>query len=146
MDEDLSILRFQLVLIFKEVARKLQHESNARVVIILDAVNQMSADGNAFSLNWLPFNDLPACVRLIVTTLPHPCLDSARMLEAAIRPTELQIPPLDNESRKELVRSYLGQYNKRLSEDESDFLLKNQMRLVLEKEHGYSPLYLMAVC
>jgi len=146
VDKDLSLLRFQLVLVLKEVARKLQYDEHARVVIILDAVNQMSADGGAYSLSWLPFNDLPKCVRLIVTTLPHACLDNARLLADLVRPVELQVMPLDDESRKDLVRSYLSQYNKRLSEDGSDSLLKDQMAIILSKQHGYSPLYLMAVC
>jgi hypothetical protein len=146
VSEDLSILRFQLVYILKEASRRLQIDSGSRIIIIFDAVNQMSPDGGAFSLSWIPLNDLPPPVRVIMTTLPHKVLYNARLLNEHDRPFEIQVPAMDKESRKDLVRGYLNQYNKRLSEDDSDSLLKNQMEILLSKPEGHSPLYLIAAC
>lgn len=146
VNDDLSILRFQLLYILKEASRKIQNDKDSRIVIILDAINQMSPDGGAFTLSWLPLNDLPPSVRVLMTTLPHKVLYNARLLNEHDRPLEIQVPIMDKESRKELVRGYLGQFNKRLSEDDSDFLLKNQMEILLNKPEGGSPLFLMAAC
>ena len=146
VDTDLSVLRFQLILILKESSRKLEKDPNLRIIIILDAVNQMSAEGGAYSMNWLPFNDIPDCVRFIITTLPHKCLDNMTSVNETYRPEEIKVPLMDQESLKDLVRGYLGQFNKHLSEDHTDSLLKNQMEILLKKEHGTLPLYLMAAC
>ena len=57
-----------------------------RVVIILDALNQLDPEHNAHSLHWLPQN-LPEHVRVIVSCLPHPALDALWRREPPPPPT-----------------------------------------------------------
>jgi len=78
------------------------------VVLVIDAVNQLEADGA--SLGWLPEN-LPEGVRLVISALPSPALDELRKRGCA----ELNVEPLAEAERTSLVTSYLGAFGKTLS-------------------------------
>eukprot|EP00961_Rhodomonas_salina_P045035 604794-Rhodomonas_salina.1 len=114
------------------------HTSDAR----WQAVNQMSPEGGAHTLNWLPLQGLPRAVSIVLSTLPHAVLDNVRSSAAV----EFQVPPLAREAREKLVQSFLAKHNKRLSQDAGDRMLGNQMDLLLDKRSGESPLYLLAAC
>ena len=135
MAEDIGLLRLQLQAFLQAAAQRA-----GRIVILLDAVNQLPSTDGAHSLAWLPV-DLPPNVRLIVSTLPHACLDNLRRL----RLPELPVLPLDDASCRLLVRAVLARHGKELSES-AGAALGDQLGILLGKPHGRSPLYLLAAC
>ncbi len=100
-----------------------------RVVLSIDALNQLDEQEAAHGLGWLPLH-LPENVRLVVSSLEGDCLEVLRRREAE----EIIIPPLADEDREEIVRTVLGQYRKKLDE--------RQMRALLAHEATDNPLYL----
>lgn len=81
-----------------------------RVVLILDALNQLEDRDQTLDLIWLP-PAIPANIRLIVSTLPGRSLD---VLTQRGCPT-LQIEPLEPEERRQLITEYLAESTKALS-------------------------------
>jgi hypothetical protein len=67
-------------------------EGSPKLVVFLDALDQLADSNNALSLTWLP-DRLPANVRLIVSTMPGPCLEALRRRLAARDFVELQLMP-----------------------------------------------------
>ena len=84
--------------------------AKGRVVLILDALNQLEDRDGAPDLVWLPAV-LPSNIRLIVSTLPGRSLDE---LTRRGWPT-LRVGPLEPQERKQLVADYLAQFRKTLS-------------------------------
>ena len=84
--------------------------ARGRVVLVLDALNQLEDRDGAPDLVWLP-PVLPANVRLVLSTLPDRPLEE---LEKRGWPT-LQVEPLEPDERRRLIAAYLAQYTKSLS-------------------------------
>jgi len=84
--------------------------AKGKVILILDALNQLEDRDGAPDLVWLP-PVIPANMRLVVSTLPGRSLDE---LKKRNWPT-LQVNPLQASERKELIKEYLGQYRKTLA-------------------------------
>jgi tetratricopeptide (TPR) repeat protein len=83
--------------------------ARGRVVLVLDALNQLKDCDGAPDLVWLP-SGIPANVRLILSTLPgRPLRDLERR-----RWPQLQVEPLDVAERESLIDAYLQQYAKQL--------------------------------
>jgi tetratricopeptide (TPR) repeat protein len=84
--------------------------ARGRVILALDALNQLEDREGALDLAWLP-RDIPPNIRLVVSALPGRVLD-----ELARRgwPT-LQVQPLDGDERRRLIAEYLAQFRKALS-------------------------------
>lgn len=100
-----------------------------RIVLIIDALDQLEDRGGARDLVWLP-PAMPENIRLIVSTLP------GRPLEALKRrawPT-LEVERLAVEERAELIQEYLGQYTKELS--------PKRAQRIAESDQAGNPLYL----
>ncbi|XP_030843348.1 telomerase protein component 1 [Strongylocentrotus purpuratus] len=114
----------------------LSNPNTKPTIIVIDALNQLDEDRTASTLRWLPSKLAPQvrCVfSMINETPPH------RMLrERKIKPVELPVTPLDMESRREIVSEMLGQFNKRLDEE--------QMVSLLSKEASQNPLWLSIAC
>jgi len=100
-----------------------------RVVLIIDALNQLEEREAAHGLGWLP-QYLPANVRLVLSTLAGDCLEVLRRRETE----EMVIPPLTEADREEIVRRVLGEYRKKLD--------REQMEALLAHEATANPLYL----
>lgn len=83
-----------------------------RIVLVLDALNQLEDRDNAPDLVWLP-EFFPPEVRVVLSTLPGRTLDA---LQQRGWPT-FTVAGLHAEERKQVIREYLWQYRKRLSED-----------------------------
>jgi hypothetical protein len=81
-----------------------------RVLIILDALNQLEDRDGAPDLVWLP-SHIPENVRILLSTLPGRPLDE---LNERGWPT-LAVEPLDVDERKQLIREYLALFTKSLS-------------------------------
>jgi telomerase protein component 1 len=116
-----------------------QAATRGKVVLLLDALNQLDETHHAHTLNWLP-QALPHELRLIVSTQEGDCLDALYRRRPV--PLEATVGPLTLEDRKEIVRQTLWDYRKRLDErHESD-----QMALLLSKGESDNPLYLIVAC
>jgi hypothetical protein len=79
----------ELVPRFSELLK--QADRKLRVILVLDALNQLDATDNAHSLYWLPYQ-LPSNVRVIVSSLDHPALEALRRRRGLVVKREL--PPL----------------------------------------------------
>ncbi|MFH0953774.1 MAG: tetratricopeptide repeat protein [Verrucomicrobiota bacterium] len=83
--------------------------AKGRVVLVLDALNQLEDRDGARDLLWLP-PVMPENVRLIVSTLPGRPLD---VIGDRGWPTYL-VEPLKPDERQELIKEYLAQHAKTL--------------------------------
>lgn len=82
----------------------------------------MDRNNDAHKLTWLPELSTLKNVVFIISTVPGPCLTSARGLEAV----ELEVPLLGHDDSANLVTSSLGKYHKKLTVDDKDRFLGNQ--------------------
>ena len=106
--------------------------ARGRVVLLIDALNQLEDRQGARELLWLP-PQIPANVRLVVSTLPGASLKEA---EKRGWPT-LTVEPLQPEERKRLIRDYLDQYTKKLSDQRTE--------QIAAAPQSANPLYLRAL-
>jgi telomerase protein component 1 len=119
--------------ILKEAAKQ------ARLVVIIDALDQLEESHRAHTLDWLSFT-LPPGMRLIISTLEGDLLTT--LLRFQPRPLELPIAPLAPQESREIIQQILWQYRKKL-EERPDY---NEMDLLLKKTQACYPLYLMVAC
>jgi tetratricopeptide (TPR) repeat protein len=84
--------------------------AKGRIVLVLDALNQLEDRDGAPDLVWLP-PVMPENLRLIVSTLPGRPLDE---IKKRAWPT-LEVEPLTQTERERLIGEYLAQYAKTLS-------------------------------
>jgi nephrocystin-3 len=106
-----------------------------KIVLILDALNQLEDKEGAQELTWLP-RSLPENVGMIISTLPGKTLD-----EVTERGYEfLKVDPLNRQERELLVRSFLAQYSKQLNSQQLQTIIDNQkssnplaMRIMLDE-------------
>lgn len=82
----------------------------ARVVLVIDALNQLEDRNGAPDLVWLP-PTIPENIRLIVSTLEGRSLDAIRKRELSV----LEVEPLKVAERNALITCYLKKYQKELS-------------------------------
>jgi tetratricopeptide (TPR) repeat protein len=103
-----------------------------RVVLILDALNQLEDRDGAPDLVWLP-PVIPRNITLIVSTLPGRALDDLKKRDWA----SMEVKPLDPRERAKLLGKYLRQFTKRLN--------KSRRRRIVTAEQTANPLYLRAL-
>lgn len=84
-----------------------QVDARGRIVLIIDALNQLDNRDGAPDLVWLP-PEIPKNVRLIVSTLPGRSLD---ILKERNWPA-FTVEPLTIDERQNLIINYLRQYSK----------------------------------
>ena len=106
--------------------------AQGRLVLILDALNQLEDREGALDLVWLP-PLIPTNVRLILSTLPGRPLHDLRK---RAWPT-LQVEPLQSEERQMLIQTYLEQYTKALT--------RRQVERIADAPQTANPLYLRAL-
>jgi tetratricopeptide (TPR) repeat protein len=106
--------------------------ARGRVVLILDALNQLEDRDQAPDLVWLP-PVIPETVRLILSTLPGRPLDGLKKRDWPV----LKVEPLRPDERKELIASYLAQYTKELS--------PGRVERIASAEQAANPLFLRAL-
>ncbi len=104
-----------------------------RILIILDAVNQLEKTDNAHAMQWLPLK-LPENVRYVISTLAGEAHD-ALMLRRD-KPEEVMVAGLDKQEIKKLVHDYLKEIRK-------DFPNKDAERTFYEKIKLGNPLYIL---
>jgi len=106
--------------------------AKGKVLLVLDALNQLEDREGALDLVWLP-PEIPSNVRLIVSTLPGRPLDE---LTRRGWPT-LEVEPLEPPERQRLIVEYLAQYTKALDTARS--------RRIASAEQTSNPLFLRAL-
>eukprot|EP00004_Rigifila_ramosa_P012170 TRINITY_DN261_c0_g1_i3.p1 TRINITY_DN261_c0_g1~~TRINITY_DN261_c0_g1_i3.p1 ORF type:complete len:1013 (-),score=273.37 TRINITY_DN261_c0_g1_i3:40-2928(-) len=107
----------------KEEACRQQYLSKhikPRMVLVLDAINQLENRDNAHDLTWLP-KVFPRAVRVIISTLPGRCLD---VLQGRKWPT-WTVTGLKSGDKREIMDKYLQLYSKTLSEQQADAISEN---------------------
>lgn len=104
----------------------------ARIVLVIDAIDQLDDQNGALDLTWLP-PEIPANLRLIVSTRGGRSLDAI-----IIRGWErFEVTPLTVDERKKLIKCYLGRFHHELSESEKS--------RIAETDQTKSPLFLRAI-
>jgi hypothetical protein len=103
-----------------------------RVVLVIDAVNQLDPANQAHTLRWLP-EELPSGVRVIVSVLPGPVFDAfdARRVKPQFSP----IARLTRADATAIIDGYLERYRKALDAD--------QRAALLAKKDAGNALYLL---
>jgi len=115
---------------FKSIVQQIPEKG--KLIIFIDALNQLSSSHKSHSLNWLPEN-LSENVKIIVSALPGEVLAS---IETKKLPQE-KVGALNNKNREEIIRGRLKPYRKALT--------KEQMAVILKKKESGKPLYLTIV-
>jgi hypothetical protein len=105
---------------------------STRVVIVMDALNQLDAADNAHTLNWLPLG-LPRDLRLICSSLEQPALKALR--RRADQVLEVECGRLTEEDAATIMDGVLARHHKRFDEA--------QRQALLGKTAAHSPLYLL---
>jgi nephrocystin-3 len=106
-----------------------------RVVLLIDAVNQLDPAHGAHGMSWLP-DELPPKARVVLSALRGPALDALRARREA--PVEAPLRPLEPADANDIVDVFLARFRKELD--------SNQRELLLAKEdvrREGSPLYLL---
>jgi len=106
--------------------------ARGRVILILDALNQLEDRDGAPDLVWLP-PLIPPNVRLVLSTLPGRPFDD---ISKRAWP-KLRIEPFTDAERQEFIEKYLTQYTKTLG-------AKQSARIIAAKQTA-NPLYLQAL-
>ncbi|MEZ4785686.1 MAG: tetratricopeptide repeat protein [Candidatus Kapaibacterium sp.] len=112
-------------------AERLTSESDIPVLIVIDALDQLSSSGKR--LAWLP-ESIPPTLKLLVSTTPGETLDHLNEREWSA----LHVKPLDDERvRQSIVVRYLGEFRKGISPE--------HIRRIITDAKGTSPLFLRVV-
>lgn len=106
--------------------------AKGRVVLVLDALNQLEDRDGALDLVWLP-STIPEHVRIVLSTLPGRALEVLKKRGGAT----LTIEPLQTIERQQLIADFLAQYAKAFS--------SAQTELIVRAPQTANPLYLHAL-
>eukprot|EP00457_Paulinella_chromatophora_P000496 gb/GEZN01000496.1/.p1 GENE.gb/GEZN01000496.1/~~gb/GEZN01000496.1/.p1 ORF type:complete len:1402 (+),score=195.44 gb/GEZN01000496.1/:39-4244(+) len=119
--------------------------SQKQVVIVIDAINQLSPDNKAHRMKWLPAV-LPPNARILLSTLEFENDTFANTLAQFPKARVCRVGVLTQNEQSQLVSRNLARYHKKLTTDDKDKFLGNQMEILLNKEQAHSPLYLVLLC
>ena len=95
--------------------------ARGKVVLILDALNQLDDRDGAPDLVWLPPH-IPENVRMFLSTLPGRSLEEIKKRGWPI----LTIEPLQPRERKQLIKEYLALFTKALDKDRSERIASSE--------------------
>ncbi|XP_041365002.1 uncharacterized protein LOC121380241 [Gigantopelta aegis] len=95
------------------------------VIILLDSIDQLSSDNDAYSMWWMP-TTLPANVKLIISTLPTEngiLANIKKKLPATNNASFIEIPPLPQSTGKEIIEVFLKTKKRTVTKQQMDLLL-----------------------
>jgi nephrocystin-3 len=92
--------------------------SKGRLIIVLDALDQLLPLEAAHGLGWL-LDYMSEKTRLVVSTLEADCLDVLRRREAE----EIVLPPLAEDDQRQIVQTLLSEWRRKLDEQQTAALL-----------------------
>eukprot|EP01087_Luapelamoeba_hula_P019113 TRINITY_DN6286_c0_g1_i1.p1 TRINITY_DN6286_c0_g1~~TRINITY_DN6286_c0_g1_i1.p1 ORF type:complete len:2354 (+),score=344.36 TRINITY_DN6286_c0_g1_i1:69-7130(+) len=104
-----------------------------KVLIVLDAINQLDHTYHAHDLDWLPIA-LPNGIKMVISCLPGDCMD---VLQRRGVP-EVFVGSLTQADREEIVTQTLQEYQKKLGAAE--------MQQLMRKRDASNALYLIVAC
>ena len=106
-----------------------QVSGKRRVVLIIDAIDQLNAEPSRVELSWIP-ETLPKNARIIFSLVPGSAMDALR--ERLQRPSELMLELLEDSDAEMILEFFLQRYRKTLDGNQkSELLKKSQARLPL---------------
>ena len=114
------------------IASSAAGRENIKVILILDALNQLDDRDQAPDLVWLP-PYIPENIRLILSTLPGRSLENLKKRNWPA----MSVDPLSDPERTELMKRYLKQYQKELSQ-----VRENR---IIASEQTRNPLFLRSL-
>eukprot|EP00055_Hartaetosiga_balthica_P014815 m.83631 g.83631 ORF g.83631 m.83631 type:complete len:1589 (-) comp8697_c0_seq1:339-5105(-) len=92
--------------------------------LFLDSLDQLSPEGGARELRWLPVPFLPPHVHMVVSTLPDKNFKCFPRLQALYSSDTVQVNPLDsNTDLPNLVDSWMQQNKHTLTDEQRDYLM-----------------------
>lgn len=91
-----------------------------RIIIFLDALNQLDPMDNSQELGWMPYK-IPSGVTLVVSTLPGECFD--HLCRRVKSEDMIDVSALAESDCKSLVEAHLGLRRKRLTQSQLELLL-----------------------
>lgn len=106
--------------------------AKGKVILILDAINQLEDRDGALDIAWMP-PYTPPNIRIMVSTLPGRSLEE---IEKRGWQT-LKVEPLNKEEKRELLAEYLKQYSKKLTKEQSE--------IIADAQQTANPLFLRAL-
>lgn len=109
-----------------------QAAKKRRILLLIDAIDQLEPAHDAHRLRWLP-ETLPPDTGLLVSLRPGPMLDTLRARGRP--PTELPLPPLEKQDARAIIATFLARYGKRMDD--------SQTAALLAKAEADQPLYLI---
>ena len=129
----------------EEYFRDILEQTKRKVVIVIDAVNQLQKEENAREMRWLP-ERFPENVCVVVSLVEDKrekgegydieadttALNAMR--KRPVKPFEISVAKLSEVECKDIINSYLSLFNKALMPDMQDILVR--------KQEAYNPLYL----
>jgi tetratricopeptide (TPR) repeat protein len=92
--------------------------NKGRIIIVLDALDQLLPLEAAHGLGWL-LDYMPDRTRLVVSTLEGDCLDVLRRRESE----EIVLPSLAEDEQRQIVRTLLSEWRRKLDERQTAALL-----------------------
>eukprot|EP00741_Cyanophora_paradoxa_P025641 tig00000385_g24745.t1 len=120
-----------LVRYFAESLKKAA-ECFPRVVVVIDALNQLAGPARTRLMDWLP-EDVPPSVRFVLSSLPGEAAE--RLRQRRPPPAEVTLGEMPLDVRMQVVRERLAAYAKKLTDTE--------VAALASKPHAGSPLYLV---
>lgn len=127
---DIPLTLNKLEIAFSDFLRQAcQHK---RVIILIDAVNQLNPAFGFNRLQWLP-EEVPANARIILSLLAGPPLEELRSLPQKVQ--EIELEPLTKADGAGIIEQYCHRYGKQLE--------SVQRTALLSKVEADTPLYLL---
>jgi tetratricopeptide (TPR) repeat protein len=88
--------------------------SSGPFVLVVDGIDELDYGPGDLELSWLP-RHVPSCARLVFSTASPRISDELSRYGWSV----LSLSPLDTEERRETVETYLGEYGKRLTQEQA---------------------------
>ncbi|XP_078660094.1 TPR repeat-containing protein DDB_G0287407-like [Branchiostoma floridae x Branchiostoma belcheri] len=115
-----------------------------RLIILIDAVNQISDSKTPAHLEWLP-PVLPGNVRCIVSTSMDPAT-LRKLRERQPPPCEMKLLDLDQQARRNIATTYFKEYNKVMYFFSRHILDDEQLELLTSSAGAGNPVWLALAC
>ncbi|XP_074643679.1 TPR repeat-containing protein DDB_G0287407-like [Tubulanus polymorphus] len=114
----------------------LANPASPPTVLFIEDVNQFTDGKDGVQLSWLP-RKLGPNMRCVLSMI-HDSLHHKMLVARETKPQELQISPLDINSRKEIITEMLSRYHR--------VLTLPQLTTLLRKQSSENPLWLSFAC
>ena len=108
---------------FPRFLRNVSRQSKSRIYILLDSVDQLLGNDNAFKMKWLP-TKLPPYIHIIISTLPvlHGILDNTIRL-IGDKNCFLELKPIEEHTGRDIVLFHMKKKKRTLTDIQMDLLM-----------------------